>query len=137
MKKFTKTEAITLAAAIIDNIKSDEAIAKLWEKNHGKDWDRATAEIVANAFGVHYTCTVGFANETTTSPRFWNGAEKYSAELRNGTAMQQWNRKVSNMLNGGASKAPQPIDVVQTVIKYLDGKKLTKAQKALVRAHLA
>jgi len=128
--------AIKLGAAIIDCISAEEVLDKAWDALEGKDWTRKIVEIVASAFVSHYHCKVSFANDESISPQFFTGA-KYSREVRHDGAYKQWARKVSARLEGKSSKEAQPLDVVSAIIKYIDSKKPTKAQKAKVAAYLA
>jgi len=128
--------AIKLGAAIIDCISAEEVLDKAWDALEGKDWTRKIVEIVASAFVSHYHCKVSFANDESTSPQFFTGA-KYSREARHDGAYKQWARKVTARLEPKSTDAAQPLDAVSAVIKYIDSKKLTKAQKAKVAAYLA
>jgi len=128
--------AIKLGAAIIDCISAEEVLDKAWEALEGKEWTRKIVEIVASAFVSHYHCKVSFANDESISPQFFTGA-KYSREVRHDGAYKQWARKVTAHLEHKSSNGTQPLDAVSAVIKYIDAKKLTKAQKAKVAAYLA
>jgi len=135
MSNFTKAEATRLGAALVYCIDAEEVLDKAWEAVKGKDWTRDVSEIVSAAFAGHYRCKVAFANDDTTTPQFYTGTE-YSRESRHDSAYKQWQRKITARLEGKSNKAAQPLDAVSAVIKYIDSKKLTKAQKAKVAAYL-
>ena len=135
MPNFTKAEINNLSVALINCITAEEVLDKAWSAVEGKDWTRDVSEIVAKAFAGHYRCKVAFANDDTVTPQFYTGAE-YSRESRHDGAYKQWSRKITARLEGKSNKAAQPLDAVSAVIKYIDSKKLTKAQKAKVAAYL-
>ena len=135
MSNFTKAEVNNLSVALISCITAEEVLDKAWDAVEGKTWTRDVSEVVATAFAGHYRCKVTFANNDTTTPQFYTGAE-YSRESRHDGAYKQWSRKITARLEGKSNKAAQPLDAVSAVIKYIDSKKLTKAQKAKVAAYL-
>ena len=135
MSNFTKAEANKLSVALINCITAEEVLDKAWSAVEGKTWTRDVSEIVSMAFAGHYRCKVSFANDDTTTPQFYTGTE-YSRESRHDSAYKQWSRKITARLEGKSNKAAQPLDAVSAVIKYIDSKKLTKAQKAKVAAYL-
>ena len=135
MSNFTKAEANKLSVALISCITAEEVLDKAWSAVEGKSWTRDVSDVVAAAFAKHYRCKVSFANDDTTTPQFYTGTE-YSRESRHDSAYKQWSRKITARLEGKSNKAAQPLDAVSAVIKYIDSKKLTKAQKAKVAAYL-
>ena len=100
--------AIKLGAAIINCISAEEILDKAWAALEGKEWTRKIVEIVASAFVSHYRCKVNFANDESTSPRFFTGAE-YSRETRHDGAYKQWARKVTARLEHKSTNAAQPL----------------------------
>ena len=135
MSDFTKAEATKLSVALVSCINAEEVLDKAWSAVEGKTWTRDVSAIVSAAFAGHYRCKVSFANDDTTTPQFYTGTE-YSRESRHDGAYKQWSRKITARLEGKSNKAAQPLDAVSAVIKYIDSKKLTKAQKAKVAAYL-